>query len=430
VSQKINGVKGMNDLLPGELSGDMAPVETWQYVERTTRELFSRFGYGEIRTPMVEDTALFVRSVGEETDIVGKEMYTFEDKAGRSLSMRPEGTAPAARAFIEHSVLNQEPLTRWYYIGPMFRYERMKTGRYRQFFQIGAEAYGSKEAAQDVEVMDMVVQLLEQLGLKDVSLNINSLGDEACRPAYQQKLVEHLTAHREELCGDCQRRLETNPLRVLDCKNEKCQAIASAAPDVLRFLCEPCKAHFEDVKRKLDALGVRYVVNPRMVRGLDYYTRTTFEFIAAHPALGTASTVGGGGRYDKLVKSLGGPDVPAVGFGLGLDRLTLLLREGGQQYSAPPDVFIAVADEGSADEALKLASRLRREGLKVEFDTRGGSLKSQMKRADKTKARYTLVLGQTERESGKAQLKPMAGGEQIPVALSEVAQAVRGAKSA
>ncbi len=417
----------MNDLLPGELSGEMAPVETWQHVERTARELFSRFGYGEIRTPTVEDTALFVRSVGEETDIVGKEMYTFEDKAGRSLSLRPEGTAPAARAFIEHAVSNQEPLTRWYYIGPMFRYERMKTGRYRQFFQIGAEAYGSKEAAQDVEMMDMVVQLLEQLGLKDVSLNLNSLGDEACRPAYQQKLVEHLTAHRAQLCEDCQRRLEKNPLRVLDCKNEKCQAIARAAPDILQFLCEPCQAHFADVRRKLDALGVRYVINPQMVRGLDYYTRTTFEFIASHPALGTASTVGGGGRYDKLVKSLGGPDVPAVGFGLGLDRLTLLLREGGQQYSAPPDVFIAVADEGSADEALKLASRLRREGLKVEFDTRGGSLKSQMKRADKTRARFTLVLGQTERESGKAQLKPMAGGEQIPVALTEVAQAVRAA---
>ncbi|MDY7232872.1 histidine--tRNA ligase [Hyalangium rubrum] len=417
----------MNDLLPGELGGEMAPVETWQHVERTTRELFSRFGYGEIRTPTLEDTALFVRSVGEETDIVGKEMYTFDDKAGRSLSLRPEGTAPAARAYIEHAVSNQEPLTRWYYIGPMFRYERMKTGRYRQFFQIGAEAYGSKEPAQDVEVMDMVVQLLEALGLQDISLNINSLGDEACRPAYQQKLVEHLTAHRAELCEDCQRRLERNPLRVLDCKNEKCQAIARAAPDILQFLCEPCKAHFDEVKRKLDALGVRYVINPQMVRGLDYYTRTTFEFIAAHPALGTASTVGGGGRYDKLVKSLGGPDVPAVGFGLGLDRLTLLLKEGGQQYGAPPDVFIAVADEGSADEAFALASRLRREGLKVEFDTRGGSLRSQMKRADKTRARFTLVLGQAERESGKAQLKPMAGGEPIPVALGEVAQAVRAA---
>ncbi len=427
MSQKISGVKGMNDLLPGELGGDMAPVETWQFVERSAREVFSRFGYGEIRTPMVEDTALFVRSVGEETDIVGKEMYTFDDKGGRSLSLRPEGTAPAVRAYIEHSVLNQEPLTRWYYVGPMFRYERMKTGRYRQFFQIGAEALGSKEAAQDVELMDMVVQLLETLGLKDVSLNLNSLGDDACRPAYHQRLVDYLKSHREQLCEDCQRRLETNPMRVLDCKNEKCQAIVQAAPNILESLCEPCKAHFADVRRKLDALGIRYVINPKIVRGLDYYTRTTFEFIAAHPALGTASTVGGGGRYDKLLKALGGPDVPAVGFALGLDRLTLLLKEGGQKYSAPPDVFVAVADEGSADAAFALASKLRHEGLRVEFDTRGGSLKSQMKRADKTKARFTLVLGQAERESGKAQLKPMAGGEPIPVALSEVAQAVRAA---
>lgn len=425
MSQKISGVKGMNDLLPGELGGDMAPVEVWQHVERTARELFGRFGYGEIRTPMVEDTALFVRSVGEETDIVGKEMYTFDDKGGRSLSLRPEGTAPAVRAYIEHSVANQEPLTRWYYIGPMFRYERMKTGRYRQFFQIGAEAIGSREAAQDVELMDMVVQLLEALGLREVSLNLNSLGDDACRPAYHQKLVEYLTAHRAELCEDCQRRLETNPMRVLDCKNAKCQAIVQAAPNILQFLCEPCKAHFDEVKRKLDALGTRYVINPQIVRGLDYYTRTTFEFIAAHPALGTASTVGGGGRYDKLLKGLGGPDMPAVGFGLGLDRLTLLLKESGQQFGTPPDVFIAVADEGSGDAAFALASKLRREGLKVEFDTRGGSLKSQMKRADKTKARYTLVLGQTERESGKAQLKRMADGQQIPVSLSEVAQTVR-----
>lgn len=405
----------------------MAPVETWQHVERTARELFARFGYGEVRTPMVEDTALFVRSVGEETDIVGKEMYTFEDKGGRSLSLRPEGTAPAARAYIEHSVLNKEPLTRWYYIGPMFRYERMKTGRYRQFFQIGAEAYGSKEAGQDVEMMDLVVQLLESLGLKEVSLNINSLGDDACRPQFQKALVDYLQSHREELCGDCQRRLESNPMRVLDCKNEKCQAIVKAAPNILEFLCEPCRAHFDDVKRKLDGLGIRYVVNPGIVRGLDYYTRTTFEFIAAHPALGTASTVGGGGRYDKLVKSLGGPDVPAVGFGLGLDRLTLLLKESGMKFSPPPDVFVAVADEGSQTDAFVLTSRLRREGLRVEFDTRGGSLKSQMKRADKTKARFTLVLGEAERTSGKAQLKPMAGGEPIPVALDAIAQAVRAA---
>jgi histidyl-tRNA synthetase len=422
VSQKISGVKGMNDILPGE-------VEIWQFVERTARELFGRFGYGEVRTPMVEDTALFVRSVGEETDIVGKEMYTFEDKGGRSLSLRPEGTAPAARAYIEHSVMNQEPLTRWFYLGPMFRYERMKTGRYRQFHQIGAEAYGSREPAQDVELMDMVVQLLRKLGLTDVSLNINSLGDEACRPAYQAKLVEHLRGHAGELCADCQRRLEGNPLRVLDCKVVRCQQIAQAAPSILESLCEPCRAHFDEVQRKLTALDIRFQVNARIMRGLDYYTRTAFEFIASHPALGTASTVGGGGRYDKLVKSLGGSDVPAVGFGLGLDRLCLLLKESGQKFSQPAELFVAVADAGSSDAAFTLVSRLRREGLVVEFDTRGGSLKSQMKRADKTGARFTLVLGEAERESGQAQLKPMAGGEPIPVRLDEVARVVREALS-
>lgn len=423
MSQKISGVKGMNDLLPGE-------IEIWQHVEGTARELFGRFGYGEVRTPMVEDTALFVRSVGEETDIVGKEMYTFLDKGERSLSLRPEGTAPAARAYIEHAISNQEPVTRWFYMGPMFRYERMKTGRYRQFYQIGAEAYGAKEAAQDAEMMDMVVQFLTALDLKDVSLNLNSLGDEACRPAYHAKLVEYLKSHREELCGDCQRRMETNPLRVLDCKNEKCQAIAAAGPNVLEFLCEPCRAHFDDLQRKLTALGIKYVVNPRMVRGLDYYTRTVFEFIASHPALGTASTVGGGGRYDKMMKGLGGPDVPAVGFAMGLDRLVLLLKESGRKYSAGPDLFVAVADEGSQDTAFTLASRLRREGLRVDFDTRGGSLKSQMKRADKSGAHFTLVLGEAERTSGQAKLKPMAGGDAIPVALDDVAKTVRAARLA
>ncbi|RKH61402.1 histidine--tRNA ligase [Corallococcus interemptor] len=417
MSQKINGVKGMNDLLPGE-------IEVWQFVESTARTLFGRFGYGEVRTPMVEDTALFVRSVGEETDIVGKEMYTFEDKGGRSLSLRPEGTAPAARAYIEHSVNNQEPVSRWFYTGPMFRYERMQTGRYRQFYQIGAEAYGAKEPAQDAELMDMVVQFLEALGLQEVTLNINSLGDENCRPAYHAKLVDYLKSHREELCGDCQQRLERNPLRVLDCKNEKCQAVAAAGPNVLEFLCEPCRTHFTDLQRKLGALGVRYVVNHRLVRGLDYYTRTVFEFIAAHPALRTASTVGGGGRYDKMMKGLGGPDVPAVGFAMGLDRLVLLLKESGKTFIQRPDLFIAV-DETSHDEGLKLASRLRREGLKVDFDTRGGSLKSQMKRADKSGARFTLVLGEQERTSGQAKLKPMAGGDSVPVALDNVAATVR-----
>jgi histidyl-tRNA synthetase len=265
-----------------------------------------------------------------------------------------------------------------------------------------------------------------------VSLNLNSLGDDACRPAYHAKLVEYLQAHRAELCEDCQRRMETNPLRVLDCKNPGCQAIAAAGPNVLEFLCEPCRAHFDELQRKLKALGIRFVVNPRMVRGLDYYTRTVFEFIAADPSLGTASTVGGGGRYDKMMKGLGGPDVPAVGFAMGLDRLVLLLKGSGRQYTAPPQVFVAVAadkDKEKAqalqDAALALASRLRREGLRVAFDTRGGSLGSQMKRADKTGAPFTLVLGEAEVSSGQAQLKPMAGGDPIPVALADVARVVR-----
>jgi histidyl-tRNA synthetase len=419
VSQKFAAVKGMNDVLPGE-------VEVWQFVERTAREAFRRFSHREVRTPVLEDTGLFVRSVGEDTDIVGKEMYTFEDKAGRSVTLRPEGTAPAARAYIEHSVAVQEPVTRWFYLGPMFRYERMKTGRYRQFWQAGAEAYGSKEPAQDVEMLDLVVQLLGDLGLRGVALNVNSLGDEICRPAYTESLVGHLRQHAQELCPDCQARLDRNPLRVLDCKVERCQQIARAAPSVLDFLCQPCAEHFTEVRRKLDLLGLPYEVNPRMVRGLDYYTRTAFEFIAHSPALGTASTVGGGGRYDRLVKGLGGPDVPAVGFALGLDRLCLLIKESGRTFQQRPDLFIASADVGSQDEVLKRVSALRKAGLSVEMDPRGGSLKSQMKRADRSGARYALVLGENERRSGSAELKPMEGGEPLRVRLDQIAQALTG----
>jgi histidyl-tRNA synthetase len=417
VSQKISGVKGMNDLLPPD-------IRIWQRMELAAREVFRRFGYSEIRTPVIEDTALFVRSVGEATDIVGKEMYTFEDKAGRSLSLRPEGTAPAARAYIEHSLHNLEPVTRWYYLGPMFRYERMKTGRYRQFWQIGAEAYGVKGAAQDVELMDLVMQFLGELKLTDVSLNINSLGDEVCRPAYQKALVDYFTAHREELCQDCRERLQKNPLRILDCKNEGCQRLARSSPSVLEFLCEPCRAHFEEVKHQLDVLGIRYQVNPRMVRGLDYYTRTAFEFIAAHPSLGTASAVGGGGRYDRLVSSLGGPDVPAVGFALGMDRLFLLLSQSAQELEGP-DLFVATVDEKVQDEAIKLVSSLRHAGLRVDFDARGGSLKSQMKRADKSLARFAIVLGETELAQRAAELKPLRGGEPRRVPLDRLAEALR-----
>lgn len=410
MSQKISGVKGMNDLLPGE-------IEIWHHVERCAHETFRRFGYQEIRTPIVEDTALFVRSVGEATEMVGKEMYTFKDKGDRSLSLRPEGTAPAVRAYIEHAVLQKEPLTRWFYIGPMFRYERMKTGRYRQFFQIGAEAMGVKEPAQEVELIDLVRQFLESLPLPGVMLNVNSLGDDVCRPKYLEALVAYFKAHGEGLCADCKERLVRNPLRILDCKNDGCQALAQLAPNVLESLCDPCRAHFDEVKRQLELLGIRYAVNPKIVRGIDYYTRTAFEFIAEHPALGTASTVGGGGRYDKLVRELGGPDVPAVGFGLGFDRLVLLLKESGRAFEEKPLLFVATAEEGVRDFAFKLVSWLRRDGVAVEMDARGGSLKSQMKRADKAAAKFTLVIGGNEVASGSGALKPMAGGEPVSVKL-------------
>ncbi len=413
MNQKFAGVKGMNDLLPGE-------IEIWQHVESTAHAVLARYGYSEVRTPVVEDTALFVRSVGETTDIVGKEMYTFDDKAGRSLTLRPEGTAPAARAYIEHSVQNLEPVSRWYYVGPMFRYERMKTGRYRQFFQLGVEAYGIAEPAEDVEQMELVTHLLARLGLTGVSLNLNSLGDDACRPEYQKKLVGYLEAHREALCAECKERLTRNPLRVLDCKNERCQEIARGAPSILEMLCQPCQAHFAEVQRLLGVLRVPYVLNPRLVRGLDYYTRTAFELVAADPVLGTASAVGGGGRYDKLVESLGGSAVPAVGFALGLDRLCLLAKAAGQVPTGRPELFVVTVGPAARDRALELATGLRHAGHRVELDARGGSVKSQMKRADKSAATYALVLGDQELAEGVAQLKPMAGGEPVRVALDRL----------
>lgn len=418
MTQKISGVKGMNDLLPPTSA-------VWQFVEKKAREVFERFGYAEIRTPVVEDTALFVRSVGEETDIVGKEMYTFEDKAGRSLSMRPEGTAPAVRAYIEHAVHNLEPLTRWFYLGPMFRYERMKTGRYRQFFQAGAEAYGAKEPAQDVELMDMAMQFFRELELPGVSLEINSLGDDACRPAYLSALKAYFSAHSAQLCDDCRGRLERNPLRILDCKNPQCQQLAKGAPAMLEMLCPACRAHFDEVKAKLDALEIPYRVNPRIVRGLDYYTRTAFEFLAADPVLGTAGAVGGGGRYDKLIAGLGGPDIPGIGFALGLDRLCLLVAQGKKNLGKAPILFVAVVDSGSQAVAMKLISGLRRQGFAVDFDTRGGSLKSQMKRADKSGARFALVLGEDEVSKGRAHVKPMQGGEPRSVAFDELSSLLK-----
>jgi len=417
VSQKIAGVKGMNDLLAPDIA-------VWHALEAATRRTFERFGYEEARTPVVEDTALFVRSVGEATDIVGKEMYTFEDKAGRSLSLRPEGTAPLVRAYIEHAVAQKEPLTRWWYLGPMFRYERMKTGRYRQFWQVGAEAYGAAGPAQEAELIDLAMQLFRSVGLGAIRLEINSLGDADTRPRYLEELRAFLRRRKGDLCAECQERIEKNPLRVFDCKNPGCQAVLKEAPAITDALGPEAKEHFAGLQRKLAALDIPFTVNPRMVRGLDYYTRTAFEFLSDDAVLGTASAVGGGGRYDRLVKELGGPDTPAVGWALGLDRLCLLMRAAGEVKPLGPELFVAVAEEGVADAALAVVSRLRKAGHRVDFDPRGGSLKSQMKRADRSGATFALVLGSKELTSGSAELKPLGGGDPISVRLDALETAL------
>ena len=419
MSGKLHAVKGMNDLLTPE-------VETWQALEQKSREWMRRYGYREIRTPILEDTALFIRSVGEETDIVGKEMYTFEDRGGRSVSMRPEGTAPAVRAYIEHAIFNKEPVTHWFYLGPMYRYERMKTGRYRQFWQLGAEAYGVTEPTQDVEVIELAMRLLRDLGLNDVVLHVNSLGDDTCRPAFQEKLREYLRAHKDSLCADSQNRIETNPLRVLDCKNEECRAITRNAPNILDALCDPCRAHLGETRRQLELLKIPYELDPKLVRGLDYYTRTAFEFLTADPVLGTASAVGGGGRYDKLIEGLGGPAVPGVGWAMGVDRLCILMGQRQTVTPEQPALFVAWVNDAAKDYALKLVSEVRGAGIWVELDTRGGSLKSQMKRADKSGARFGIVIGESEMQQGKAQLKPLAGGEAREVTLSDLVGALKG----
>ncbi len=431
--ERITAVKGMNDLLP-------ADTVRWHRIESCARAIFERYGFGEVRTPILEKTALFVRGVGEETDIVGKEMYTFEDRGGESksgeiVSLRPENTAPAVRAAIEHNAFGQDPLLKWYYLGPMFRRERKQKGRYRQFYQVGAEIYGAPGPHADAELIDAGHRFLSGLGLGEITLELNSLGDDACRPLYVEALVAYLTSRSAELCPDCQRRLQKNPLRVLDCKVESCKAVTAGAPSVDAHLCEPCQAHFKELLSLLDALKIPYQVNPRIVRGLDYYTRTVFEFVSraqGPESLGSQNTVCAGGRYDRLVKSLGGPDVPAVGFAAGLDRLALLMPQASAQ-PAQPDLFLVSLGDEARRRALVIASELRGRGLTVEQDLRGGGLKAQMRRADKSQARFAIVLGESELQSGRARLKRMQAREgeerEREVALSALGEELARAPS-
>jgi histidyl-tRNA synthetase len=370
-----------------------------------------------VRTPIVEHAALFARGVGEATDIVNKEMYVFEDKGEELLCLRPEGTAGTVRAFIEHGAFVDGP-QKWFYIGPMFRRERPQKGRYRQFHQIGCEAFGISEPLLDAEQIAMLDDYLARLGVR-AQLNINSVGDANCRPAYLAELKGWLEARSAELCPDCKERIERNPLRVLDCKVASCQPVLEKAPRLVEKLCDDCAAHFEAVKGGLDALGVAYRVDTRLVRGLDYYVRTAYEFTS--DALGSQSAVAGGGRYDKLVETLGGPATPGIGFALGEERLAMILESLGR--AAPvqrPVVFFVSADAEGAKEALRRAAELRRAGIACDLDPRGGKMKAQFKQAERVGARYALVLGGNEVATGQAKLKDVASREELPVALADL----------
>jgi histidyl-tRNA synthetase len=405
---KISGVKGMNDLLP-------AAIGRWQEMERVAREVFALYGYREVRTPAVEHAALFSRSVGEATDIVKKEMYVFEDKGEDMLALRPEGTAGTVRAYVEHGC-HVEGVQKWFYVGPMFRRERPQKGRYRQFHQIGVECLGVAEPGIDVEQIAMLDDYLGRLGVR-ATLKLNTVGDAQCRPAYLAELRAWLTARKDELCADCNERIERNPLRVLDCKVESCQPVLAEAPRLLDRLCEGCRAHFDAVKAGLDALGVQYRIDPRLVRGLDYYVRTAYEF--SSDALGSQSAVAGGGRYDGLVETLGGPPTPGIGFALGQERLALILDAGGRApREERPAVFIVAADETGAARAPVVAAALRKAGVACELDPRGGKLARQFKQAERVRARYALVLGGNEVASGQAKLKDLDTREETPVALA------------
>jgi len=390
LASKFQVPRGTRDILPGE-------SERWVGLESSTRDVLSRYGYREVRTPIFEATDLFVRSVGEATDIVRKEMYTFEDRKGRSLTLRPEGTAPLVRAYLEHSLGQTDPLTRLYYIGPMFRYERPQAGRYRQFWQIGAELVGPSAPAADVEMIDLFYWILRAAGLAEITVHVNSLGDATCRPVYRERLRDYFTAQSDRLCGDCRERLKTNPLRILDCKVPSCQPVLAGAPSVLDSLCDPCREHFDAVRAGLDALGISQETAPRLVRGLDYYTRTVFEAYAAE--LGAQNAVGGGGRYDELVREFGGPATPAIGFSIGMERLLMATGplEAGQP--ARPDACVVAREPSATWEALRFARSLRnvdrydpKDALRVMVDPGGRSASAQLKWASKIGARFAVFV--------------------------------------
>ena len=408
-------IRGTQDVLPQSSYKN-------RFIEQTMLEIGENFGFKEIRTPVFEHTELFNRSVGETTDVVQKEMYTFDDNGGRSVTLKPEGTAGAVRAFIEHGLFNEPMPQKFAYVTPCYRYEKPQAGRLREFHQFGVECFGAGDPSADAEVIALAKSIFDFFGVDDLTLEINSIGCPLCRKKYQEALKEYFKSKREDLCETCKGRLARNPMRILDCKSPVCSEIAAGAPKILDYICDDCRSHFELVQKYLDAFSIEYTVNPSIVRGLDYYTRTVFEFVTG--SIGAQSTVCGGGRYDGLVAELGGPSVPACGFAVGLERFMMLLEARSIELPGenPVDLYIASMNTEANITAAKLAAEVRSEGVPCLFDTVGRSLKAQMKYANKIGVLFTVVLGTDEIEKGTAKVKCMADGSEQEIFLENFAE--------
>lgn len=409
----MQALKGTHDILPEEMY-------KWDYMEGVIRKICDTYGYKEIRTPIIEGTELFQRGIGDTTDVVTKEMYTFTDRGNRSVTLRPENTASAVRAYLEHKMYGDQQVHKIFYIGSMFRYDRPQAGRYREFHQFGLEVLGASSPLADAEVIAMAWEIFHTFGLKDLKLHLNSIGDKNCRPAYREKLIQFLEGKKDQLCDDCRERLYKNPLRILDCKEEGCRHASEGAPIITDYLCEECQKKLESLESYLDALGIPYELDPSLVRGLDYYTNTAFEI--QYTPLGAQSAVCGGGRYDGLVEEMGGPSTPGIGFAIGLERLLLALEMQGliPQEKEKKRIYIAALGDQAEVMGVKIQQALREKGYTADMDLQGRSLKGQMKQSGKLKASFTVIIGNDEIESGQAVVKNMTEGKQENVPFDQV----------
>lgn len=413
-----NAPKGTKDVLPNQ-------IYRWHYVERKFDDICRRYGYKEIRTPIFEHTELINRGVGDTTDIVQKEMYTFNDHGGRSLTLKPEGTSPAVRAFVEHRMYAEVQPTKIYYDTPCFRYEKPQSGRLRQFHQFGVEIFGTPNMMADADVICLGHDFLEEMGIKDVVLEINSVGCPTCRDTYRRALQDFLRPHYDELCDTCKNRFDKNPMRILDCKSQEDQDLVKDAPNMIDYLCDECASSFEEVKGHLESMGLEYTVNPRIVRGLDYYTKTAFEFVSNK--IGAQGTVCGGGRYDNLCQEIGGPPIPGVGFGLGKERLLMLMEANGVEIpeAEPSDVFIVTMGDKGRIKGLEILRELHKKGISAQMDTLARNVKGQFKYAARLNAKKTIVIGDEELEKGVVQIKDMDRHEQQEVSFDNILEMLK-----